>query len=70
LQDRKHVVEDIFGPDSFEPYTFGQGIIDSNVGAKQLRHPLLQQLRLLPDKKFFKKEVDYWQATVFDKIPV
>jgi intracellular multiplication protein IcmJ len=70
LKDRTTVVDDIFGPNSSEPNVFGQALIDSNFSKKQLQHPALANLRLLPEKKFFAEEIVYWKATVFDQIPL
>jgi intracellular multiplication protein IcmJ len=70
LQDREQIVCDIFGPNSSDPYVLGQGIIDSNIGGKQLNHALLKQLRLLPDRRCFQKEINYWKETVYSQIPL
>jgi intracellular multiplication protein IcmJ len=70
LQDREQIVCEIFGPNTSDPYVLGQGIIDSNIGGKQLNHALLKQLRLLPDRRYFQKEIDYWKATVYNQIPL
>lgn len=70
LKDRENVVNDTFGPKSSDPYVFGQTLIDSNLTADQLKHPMLQQIRLLPDRKCFSEEILYWKTTVFDQIPL
>lgn len=70
LKDRENIVNETFGPKSSDPYTFGQTLIDSNLTAEQLKHPMLQQLRLLPDRKCFTEEILYWKTTVFDQIPL
>lgn len=70
LKDRENVVNDTFGPKSSDPYVFGQTLIDSNLSAEQLKHPMLQQIRLLPERKCFSEEILYWKTTVFDQIPL
>lgn len=70
LKDREHIVNETFGPKSSDPYVFGQTLIDSNLSAEQLQHPMFQQLRMLPERKYFTEEIIYWKATVFDQIPL
>lgn len=70
LKDRTKQVEELFGPGSSNPATFGQTLIDSNLSKKELAHPILKQLRLLPERKFFEKQILYWKTSVFDKIPL
>ena len=70
LKDRENVVNEIFGPKSSDPYTFGQALIDCNLTDDQLKHPVMTQLRMLPDRKCFTKEILYWKSTVFDQIPL
>lgn len=70
LKDRENVVNQFFGPKSSDPYVFGQTLIDSNLTPEQLQHPMMVQLRLLPDRKCFTEEVLYWKTTVFDQIPL
>lgn len=70
LKDREHAVNEIFGPKSSDPYTFGQALIDSNLSDDQLRHPVMTHLRLLPERKNFTQEVNYWKSTVFDQLPL
>jgi intracellular multiplication protein IcmJ len=70
LKDRENIVNETFGPNSSDPYTFGQTLIDSNLTVEQLAHPIMQQLRLLPDRRGFTNEVLYWKTKVFDQIPL
>ncbi len=70
LKDRESIVDEVFGPKSSDPYIFGQALIDSNLSEDQLKHPMMLQLKLLPDRKCFTQEVNYWKATVFDQIPL
>lgn len=70
FKDRTKQIEEIFGPGSSNPSTFGQTIIDSGLTKKELSHPILTQIRLLPERKFFEKQIIYWKVNVFDKIPL
>lgn len=70
LKDREKVIDEVFGPESSNPHTFGQAMIDSSLTKEQLQHPILAQIRLLPDRKYFTTEIEYWKKTVFDQIPL
>ena len=70
FKDRGKEVENCFGPYSSEPQTFGQSLIDAQLKLEQLDHEVLQHLRLLPIKKEFKTQIDYWKKTVFAKVPL
>jgi intracellular multiplication protein IcmJ len=70
FKDRTKQTEEMFGPGSSDPGTFGQTLIDTGLSKKQLSHPILTQLRLLPERKFFEQQILYWKANIFDKIPL
>jgi len=70
LKDRENVINETFGPKSSDPYTFGEAIIDCNFSPEQLKNPLMAQMRLLPDRKCFTREILYWKSTVFDQVPL
>jgi intracellular multiplication protein IcmJ len=70
LQDRAQAVDDLFGPNSHDPAVFGQSLIDSSLTEAQKNHPILKELKLLPMRKFYKQEAEYWKATVFAHIPL
>lgn len=70
FKERGNIVDDIFGPESHMPDTFGQALIDSELTQEQLKHPIMKNLRLLPDKKYFGEQSRYWKRTVFDQIPL
>jgi intracellular multiplication protein IcmJ len=70
LKERTKDVEKSFGPDTSNPKIFGQSLIDSQLTAEQLNHDALQHLRVLPNRKDFKKEIDYWKKTVFANVPL
>lgn len=70
LQDRSKPVDDVFGPGSHEPILFGQTIIDCGLTPEQLKHPILSELKILPTRKFYKEQAEYWKTTVFASIPL
>ncbi len=70
LKDRENIVNETFGPNSSDPHVFGQTLIDCNLSDTQQQHPLMLQLRLLPDRKAFNEEILYWKATVYDQVPL
>jgi intracellular multiplication protein IcmJ len=70
LSDRSKPVEEIFGPGSDEPIVFGQALIDSSLTPAQQNHPIFQELKLLPTRKFYKVQAEYWKSTVFANIPL
>jgi intracellular multiplication protein IcmJ len=70
LKERSGPVENCFGPEANDPQVFGQGLIDAYLEDEQLNHPLLQNLRLLPSRNMFQKQVKYWKQTVFAKVPL
>lgn len=70
LKDRENIVNTTFGPKSSDPYTFAQTLIDSHLSAAQMQQPIIANLRVLPDRKCFTEEINYWKATVFAQIPL
>ncbi|MFI4937810.1 MAG: type IVB secretion system protein IcmJDotN [Candidatus Berkiellales bacterium] len=70
LKDRSKEVVNCFGPDSSDPRVFGQGLLDAGLTKDQLQHDVLRHLRLLPSKKAFEPQIEYWKKTVFAKIPL
>lgn len=70
LKDRKKDVVNCFGPNSSEPRVFGQGLLDAGLNKDQLKHEVMRHLRLLPSKKAFGPQLDYWKKTVFAKVPI
>jgi intracellular multiplication protein IcmJ len=70
LMDRAKPVEEVFGPHTQNPIIFGQTIIDTGLTAAQLKHPIFSELKLLPTRKYYKTETEYWKSTVFANIPL
>lgn len=70
LQDRAKPIEEVFGPNTQDPTVFGQSLIDSGLTAAQLKHPIFTELKLLPTRKFYKTQAEFWKTTVFANIPL
>lgn len=70
LQDRTKPVEDVFGPNAQDPTVFGQSLIDSGLNEAQQKHPIFSELKLLPTRKFYKAQAEYWKSTIFANIPL
>lgn len=70
LKDRTSIIDELFGPDSHDPNIFGQTLIDSNLSDKIENNPVVEHLRLLPNRSSFKEEAYYWKTSVFDQIPL
>jgi intracellular multiplication protein IcmJ len=70
LQDRAKPIEDVFGAASQNPVTFGQSMIDCGLNDTQQKHHILSELKLLPLRKFYKEQSEYWKTTVFANIPL
>jgi intracellular multiplication protein IcmJ len=70
LQDRAKPIESIFGPNTQEPTVFGQSLIDTGLTEAQHKHPIFTDLKLLPIRKFYKTQAEFWKSTVFANIPL
>lgn len=70
LQDRAKPVEEVFGPNTQDPTVFGQSLVDSGLTEAQQKHPIFMELKLLPIRKFYKTQAEYWKSTVFANIPL
>jgi len=70
LKDRSKDVVNCFGPDSSEPRVFGQGLLDATINKDNMHNEVLRHLRLLPSKKAFSPQIDYWKKTIFAKVPL
>lgn len=70
LKDRGKDVVNCFGPDASDPRVFGQGLLDAGLTKEQIKHEVMRHLRLLPSRKAFGPQIDYWKKTVFAKVPL
>jgi len=70
LLDRAKIIEEVFGPKTQEPNVFGQTLIDCGLTEAQLKSQVFSELKLLPIRKFYKTQAEYWKTTVFANIPL
>jgi intracellular multiplication protein IcmJ len=70
FKDRSKEIVNCYGPDSSDPRVFGQGLLDAALSKEQMQHDVLKHIRLLPSKKSFATQIDYWKKTVFAKVPL
>jgi intracellular multiplication protein IcmJ len=70
LLDRAQVIETVFGPDAQDPMVFGRTLIDAALTPAQENNPIFKDLKLVPNRKYFKNQAEYWKATTFSNIPL
>jgi len=65
---RSQVVEDKFGEGTSDPAILGQLIIDSGVANSETSEQLLKDIRLLPSRAKFRKQIEQWAASALEEI--
>lgn len=65
---RSQAVEDKFGEGTSDPSIFGQLMIDSGVKDEKVRAELLQNIRLLPSRAKFRRQIEKWAASALEEI--
>jgi len=65
---RSQAVEDKFGEGTSDPAIFGHLLIDSGVTAENGSDKLLNNIRLLPSRAKFRKQIECWAATALEEI--
>ncbi|HAU0816503.1 TPA: type IVB secretion system protein IcmJDotN [Legionella pneumophila] len=65
---RSQIVEEKFGEGTSDPAIFGQLIIDSGVNSKEIREKLFKNIRLLPSRAKFRKQIEKWAASALEEI--
>lgn len=68
LKFRAQVVEEKFGEGSSNPAAFGQLLIDTDVANEELNESLLKDLRLLPSRAKFKRQIERWATTALSEL--
>lgn len=68
LKFRSQAVEDKFGEGTSNPAVFGQLLIDSGVDQEDIGGKLFQNIRLLPSRAKFRKQIERWAATALDEL--
>lgn len=65
---RSQVIEDQFGEGSSSPAVFGQLMIDSEAAGKIVKADMLRDIRLLPSRAKFKKQIESWATAALDEL--
>ena len=68
LKFRSQVIEEKFGEGSGEPSVFGQLLIDTGVTEKDSGHTVLDNIRLLPSRVKFRKQIEAWAASALEEL--
>ncbi|KTD18375.1 type IVB secretion system protein IcmJDotN [Legionella jordanis] len=64
---RSQIVEEKYGEGTSDPAIFGQLIIDSGV-TPEVADSLFQNIRLLPSRAKFRKQIERWAASALEEI--
>ncbi len=67
---RSQAVEDKFGEGTSDPAIFGQLLIDSGVSVEHGTDKILNNIRLLPSRAKFRKQIERWAASALEEIAV
>jgi intracellular multiplication protein IcmJ len=68
LKFRSQVIEQTFGEGASTPAVMGQLLIDTDVEEKSISKKLLKDVRLLPSRAKFRKQIEYWAASALDEL--
>ncbi|HBI21220.1 MAG TPA: HNH endonuclease [Legionella sp.] len=70
LKFRAQVVEDKFGEGTSDPAIFGHLLIDSGQSAPENSEKIMKDIRLLPSRAKFRKQIEGWAANALEEIVV
>lgn len=65
---RSQIVEDKFGEGTSDPAIFGQLMIDSRATAPEISDKLLKNIRLLPSRAKFRRQIERWAASALEEM--
>jgi len=65
---RTQMVEEKFGEGTSDPAIFGQLIIDSGISGGEMEQKLFHNIRLLPSRAKFRKQIEQWAAAALEEI--
>lgn len=68
LKFRSQAIEEKFGEGSSSPGVFGQLLIDTGVSDSNEPPPVLENIRLLPSRTKFRKQIERWAASALDEL--
>lgn len=67
---RSQVVEEKFGEGTSDPGLFGQLMIDAGVESDDIKRQLFHNIRLLPSRAKFRKQIEKWASSALDEMAV
>lgn len=65
---RSQIVEDKYGEGTSDPAILGQLIIDSGVNDIEVLDKIFNNVRLLPSRAKFRKQIEHWAASALEEI--
>lgn len=65
---RSQIVEDKFGEGTSDPAIFGQLMIDSGATSPEISDKLLKNIRLLPSRAKFRRQIERWAASALEEM--
>ena len=68
LKFRSQLVEEKFGEGTSDPAIFGQLIIDSDTTSKETLEKLFTNIRLLPSRAKFRRQIEHWAASALEEM--
>ena len=68
LKFRSQLVEERFGEGTSDPATFGQLLIDSSAHIEKIEDQLFENVRLLPSRAKFRKQIERWSAAAIEEL--
>ena len=68
LRIRAQIIEQQFGEGLQNPAVFGQMLIDYKTAGKNIPPGLMKNIRLLPARSKFKKQITHWAKIAMDEL--
>lgn len=65
---RSQIIEEKFGEGSSNPSAFGQLLIESGATESDTATALMTDIRLLPSRAKFRKQIEHWAANALDEL--
>lgn len=65
---RSQLVEEKYGEGTSNPAIFGQLIIDSGVTSREVSDKLFKNIRLLPSRAKFRRQIERWAASALEEM--
>ena len=65
---RAQVIEDKFGEGTSDPAILGHSLIDSNYLSREQLARFFSEIRLLPSRAKFRKQIEHWAAQALDDL--